>query len=406
MADKSSKSTFVYKGADRKGRKVEGEMDGFNADLIKAQLRQKGITPSSVRKKPKPLFGGSSGQKITPGDIAVFARQMATMMSSGVPLVQAFEIVGSSAENPNLKKLIYAIKNDVEGGANFADALANHPKHFDSLFVNLVAAGEASGALESLLDKLATYKEKSEAIKKKVKKAMTYPIAVMIVAVIVTAILLVFVVPQFESMFKGFGADLPAFTQMVVDMSKWLRTNGWMLVIVGAGISFGFVQLKQRVPMVGIYLDKMAIKAPIFGNITNSSIHARFARTLATMFAAGVPLVESMDSIAKAVNNHVYYEGIMRIRDEVASGDPLTASMKRTQLFPNMMLAMVQIGEESGSIDSMLLKVADFYEEEVDNAVDNLSSLMEPMIMSVLGVLVGGMVVAMYLPIFKMASTI
>ncbi|EDY85688.1 type II secretion system protein [gamma proteobacterium HTCC5015] len=406
MAEKT-KVTFSYKGMDRKGRKVEGEIDGINGDMVKAQLRQRGITPQSVRKKPKPLFSsGDTGKKIKASDIAVFARQMATMMSSGVPLVQAFEIVGSSADNPRMKKLIYDIKNDVEGGANFADALAAHPDHFDSLFVNLVASGEASGTLETLLDKVATYKEKSEAIKKKIKKAMTYPIAVMVMAAVVTVILMVFVVPQFESIFQGFGADLPAFTQLVVDASRWMRSNIFILIAITVGLGFGFIQLKKRVPAVGIYLDKLSLKLPIFGGILNTSIHARFARTLATMFAAGVPLVEAMNSISGAVNNHVYEQAIYQIRDEISSGDPLTASMRRTNLFPNMMLAMVQIGEESGSIDSMLLKVADFYEEEVDNTVDNLSSLMEPMIMAVLGVLVGGLVIAMYLPIFKMGQVV
>lgn len=406
MAEKT-KVTFTYKGMDRKGRKVDGELDGINGDMVKAQLRQRGITPQSVKKKPKALFGSSdSGKKVSVADIAVFARQMATMMSSGVPLVQAFEIVGSSADNPRLKKLIYDIKSDVEGGANFADALAAHPDHFDNLFVNLVAAGEASGTLETLLDKVASYKEKSEAIKKKIKKAMTYPIAVMVIAAVVTVILMVFVVPQFESIFQGFGADLPAFTQLVVDMSRAMRTNIFGIIVVVVLIIVGFLQLKKRVPAVNIYLDKLSLKAPVFGNILNTSIHARFARTLATMFAAGVPLVEAMNSIAGAVDNYVYEQAIYQIRDEIASGDPLTASMRRTNLFPNMMLAMVQIGEESGSIDSMLLKVADFYEADVDHAVDNLSALMEPMIMAVLGVLVGGLVIAMYLPIFKMGSVV
>jgi len=404
MAD-SKKSVFIYKGTDKRGSKVDGTIEGHNADLVKAQLRQKGISPTVVKKKPKPLFGEKAG-KITAGDIALFARQLTTMMTSGVPLVQAFEIVGNGAENAAMQKLIFAIKNDVEAGASLSQALANHPAQFDDLFVGLVAAGEASGTLEDLLNKIAIYKEKTEAIKKKVKKALTYPMAIMVIAGIVTSILLIFVVPQFKTVFEGFGAELPAFTLMVVGMSEWLQANWYIFfgAIVAAIVTF--IECKKRFPIVGIYMDKLSLKAPIVATIVEKSILARFSRTLATMFSAGVPLVEAMDSVAGAVNNHVFTQATFRIRDEVATGDQLNVSMNRTKLFPSMMIQMVAIGEESGSVDQMLNKVADFYEEEVDNAVDGMSALMEPMIMAVLGVLIGGLVVAMYLPIFQMGAVV
>lgn len=401
----SKTQVFVYKGTDKKGNKIEGEAEGLNPDLVKAKLRQQGINVASIRKKPKPLLGGGGG-KITAADIAIFARQLATMMSSGVPLVQSFEIVANGHDNPAMQKLLTAVKTDIEAGFGLAPSLAKHPEQFDDLFVSLVEAGEASGTLETLLDKVATYKEKTEGIKKKVKKALTYPIAVTVVAFVVTAILLVFVVPQFESMFQSFGADLPAFTQMVVNMSRWMQGNWYILVGLIIGAIYGFIEAKKRFPAIGIYLDKLSLKAPVVGQITEKSIIARFARTLSTMFAAGVPLVEALESVAGATNNYVYTTAILTMRDEIATGDQLNVAMQRTNLFPNMVNQMVSIGEESGSIDSMLSKVADFYEEEVDNLVDSLSSLMEPVIMAVLGVLVGGLIVAMYLPIFKMASTI
>lgn len=404
-AAKSQKTVFTYKGTDKRGHKVDGQIEGHNADLVKAQLRQKGIAPISVRKKAKPLFGESAG-KITAGDIAIFARQLTTMMTAGVPLVQSFDIVGNGSENAAMQKLIFALKAEVEAGAGLAQAMASHPKYFDDLFVSLVEAGEQSGSLESLLNKIADYKEKTEAIKKKVKKALTYPIAVMIVALIVTAILLVFVVPQFASVFEGFGAELPAFTQFVVGLSEWMQAY-WYVLFGGIIISVMlFTEAKKRFPIVGVYVDKFMLVAPIIGTITEKSILARFARTLATMFAAGVPLVEAMDSVAGAANNHAYTQATYKIRDEVATGDQLNVSMSRAKLFPSMMVQMVAIGEESGSVDAMLNKVADFYEEEVDNAVDSMSSLMEPMIMAVLGVLIGGLVTAMYLPIFKMGEAV
>ena len=399
------KTYFLYVGTDRKGARVQGEIEGYNADLAKVTLRKQGITPLRVRKKPKPLFG-ASGKKIVAKDIAVFSRQLATMMSAGVPLVQAFEIVGRGHEKPLMQDLILGVKADVEGGSNLAQALAKRPKYFDDLFVNLVEAGEQSGTLETLLDKIAMYKEKTEELKSKIKKALFYPIAVVVVAVIVTAILLLFVVPQFESLFDGFGADLPAFTQFVVNLSRWLQSN-WFIAFGGVGAFIvGFVNLKQRSKDFSNLLDKLVLKLPLFGEILTKAAIARFARTMSTMFAAGVPMVEAMESVAGASGNNVFYSAIMKMRDETATGEQLQSSMRRTGLFPNMVVQMVSIGEESGSLDAMLSKVADFFEQEVDNAVDALSSLMEPMIMAFLGVVIGGLVVAMYLPIFKMGSVI
>jgi len=398
------KTYFEYVGTDKRGARVKGEIEGYNADLAKAALRKQGISPLRVKKKTKPLFGG--GKSIIPKDIAVFARQLATMMTAGVPLVQAFEIVGRGHEKPSMQDLILGVKSDVEGGSNLSQALAKHPKYFDDLFVNLVDAGEQSGTLETLLDKIATYKEKTEELKGKIKKALFYPTAVVVVAIIVTAILLLFVVPQFEELFKGFGADLPAFTQMVINLSRWLQSS-WYIFF--AGIVFAvtaFVQGKRRSKAFARYLDRLSLKAPLFGPILSKAAIARFARTMSTMFAAGVPMVEAMESVAGASGNAIFYEAIMKMREETSTGEQLQASMRRTGLFPNMVVQMVAIGEESGSLDAMLAKVADFFEQEVDNAVDALSSLMEPMIMAFLGVVIGGLVVAMYLPIFKLGSVV
>lgn len=403
-AAKYDKMAFVWEGMDKNGSKLKGEMEGANDAIVKANLRRQGINPLKVRKKPKPLFGGK--KKITTKDIAIFSRQLATMMSAGVPLVQAFEIVGRGHENPAMQELLLKIKGDIEGGTNLADALARHPAQFDSLFVNLVRAGEQAGALETLLDKIATYKEKTEAIKAKIKKALMYPTAVMVVAFVVTTILLIFVVPQFEELFKGFGADLPAFTQWLIDISRWLQSY-WYILFGGIGIVIvGFIEINKRSPGFRRRRDIVSLKIPVIGELLRKSAIARFARTLATMFAAGVPLVEAMESVAGATGNAVYQEATLKMRDDTSSGTQLQASMRATDLFPNMVVQMVAIGEESGSLEDMLSKVADFYEEEVDNMVDGLSSLLEPLIMAVLGVLVGGLVVGMYLPIFKMGSVI
>ena len=406
MAEKTAnQDMFVWEGTDKKGARTKGELKGMSVALVKAELRRQGINPLKVKKKPKPLFGGSK-KKITAKDIAVFSRQMATMMSSGVPLVQSFEIIGRGHDNPGMQDLIMTIKADVESGSSLSEALAKHPRHFDELYCNLVRAGEQAGILETLLHKIALYKEKTEAIKGKIKKAMFYPTAVIVAAFIVTIILLYFVVPQFESLFKGFGADLPALTQMVINMSVIVQNYWWaMLGAIGGGV-FAFIEAKKRSPKFNHFLDRLSLQFPIIGDIVNKATIARYARTLATMFAAGVPLVEAMTTVAGAAGNIVYTNAILRMRDEVSTGVSLQMGMRQTGLFPNMVVQMVAIGEESGSLDAMLAKVADFYEEEVDNAVDGLSSLLEPMIMGFLGVIIGGLVIAMYLPIFKMGEVV
>ncbi|MBZ0072647.1 MAG: type II secretion system F family protein [Gammaproteobacteria bacterium] len=406
MAEKALKlNLFAWEGTDKRGNRVKGESRGTNPNLIKADLRRQGIVPLKVRKKSA-LASAGKGKAVQAKDIAIFTRQLATMLNSGVPLVQAFDIIGKGHENPRMQQLVMAVKGDVEGGSNLADSLRKHPLHFDDLVCNLVEAGEAAGVLDTLLDKIATYKEKTEALKSKIKKALFYPTAVIVVAFIVTAILLIFVVPQFESLFENFGADLPAFTQMVVNMSRFMQ-DYWYLVFGGiGGIVYGLLQAKKRSRKFNQTLDRLVLKMPIVGDILTKAAIARYARTLSTMFAAGVPLVEALESVSGATGNIVYADAVLRMRDQVATGQQLQLAMTQTGLFPNMVVQMVAIGEESGSLDSMLSKVADFYEREVDDAVDGLSSLLEPLIMAVLGVLVGGLVVAMYLPIFKMGAAI
>jgi len=405
MAQKALKQDiFIWEGKDKKGQKVKGESGGQNIALVKASLRRQGINPTKVRKKPKPLFGGKG--KVTPKDIAIFSRQLSTMMNSGVPLVQAFDIIGKGHENKGMSDLLIAVKTDIEAGSTLSDSLAKHPLHFDDLYVNLVAAGEHAGILDSVLDKVATYKEKSESIKAKIKKALTYPTAVIVVAFVITAILMIYVVPEFAKLFTGFGADLPAFTAFVVKLSN-IFVNYWYLIFGSIiGVVVGLMQAKKRSRAFRHFLDRTMLKVPIVGTILNKAAIARYARTLSTMFAAGVPLVEAMTSVAGAVGNVVYGEAVIKMRDEVSTGTQLNVSMAKANLFPNMVVQMAAIGEEAGSLDSMLAKVADFYEEEVDNAVDNMSSLLEPFIMVILGTLVGGLVVAMYLPIFKMGSVV
>jgi type IV pilus assembly protein PilC len=399
-----SNTPFLWEGTDRKGNKVKGKSMAGNEAQVRAELRRQGVVPSRIRKQSQGLFKGAS--KITAGDIAIFSRQLATMLAAGIPLVQSFEIIGNGHENQAMQKLILAIKADVEGGSALAEALAKHPIHFDDLFVNLVEAGEQAGALETLLDKIATYKEKTEAIKKKIKKALTYPAAVLAVAFVVTIILLIFVIPAFEDLFQGFGADLPAFTRFVIDVSQFVRDQGWYLALLAGASIYAFFYFKKRSRTMRQFLDRVALKTPIIGPILQKASIARYARTLSTMFSAGVPLVEALESVAGATGNIVYEQGVMQMKDEVATGQRLQQAMENTDLFPNMVIQMIAVGEESGSLDEMSAKVADFYEEDVDNAVDNLSSLLEPMIMAILGILVGGLVVAMYLPIFKMGSVI
>ena len=394
---------FTWEGRDKRGTRVKGKSLATDETALRADLRRQGIAPSRIRKQSQAF---SKGGKPKPEDIAVFSRQLATMLAAGIPMVQSFDIVGAGHEKPSMQKLILDIKADVEGGTSLHESLAKHPLYFDDLFVNLVEAGEQAGALESLLDKVATYKEKTEALKKKVKKALFYPAAVLVVAVIVSVILLVFVIPQFEELFKGFGADLPAFTQMVINLSKFVQSDGFYIAAVVAGAIYAFMYFKKRSRKMRETLDRVMLKFPIIGPILNKSAIARYARTLATMFAAGVPLVEALESVAGATGNIVYENAVMKMRDEVATGQRLQRAMENTGLFPNMVVQMIAVGEESGSLDEMSGKVATFYETEVDNAVDSMSSLLEPLIMAVLGVLVGGLVVAMYLPIFKLGSVV
>lgn len=399
----AKETPFVWEGKDRKGNKVTGKSLAANEQALRADLRRQGVVATRVRKQSQAF---KSGKKPEAADIAIFFRQLATMMTAGIPLVQAFEIVGTGHEKPSVQKLILDIKSQIEGGSTLHEALKKHPLYFDDLAVNLVEAGEQAGALETLLDKIATYKEKTEALKKKIKKALFYPAAVLVVAVIVTLILLIFVIPQFESLFKGFGADLPAFTQFVIDASRFVQDKGWMLGLVAGGVGYGFFWLKKRSKKMREGIDRVMLKFPVIGPILVKAAIARYARTLATTFAAGVPLVEALHSVAGATGNIVYENAVLRMRDEVATGQRLQRAMENTNLFPNMVNQMIAVGEESGSLDQMAAKVAEFYELEVDAAVDSMSSLLEPLIMAILGVLVGGLVIAMYLPIFKLGAVI
>lgn len=392
---------FLWEGKDKRGKVVKGKTLAKDETMLRAMLRQQGVAPNRIKKQAV-----RSGGKVKPADIAVFSRQLATMMAAGIPLVQSFDIVGAGHENPAMQKLILDIKADVEGGISLHEALAKRPLHFDDLFVNLVEAGEQAGALETLLDKIATYKEKTEALKAKVKKALFYPAAVLVVAIIVTVILLIFVIPQFEDLFKGFGADLPTFTQMVINLSKFVQTKGILIAIVVGAAIFAFGYFHKRSRKFRETLDRITLKLPVIGPIMHKSAVARFARTLSTMFAAGVPLVEAMESVAGATGNIVYENATLAIRDEVATGTRLQRAMENTGLFPNMVIQMIAVGEESGALDEMSGKVATFFEAEVDNAVDSMSSLLEPLIMAILGVLVGGLVIAMYLPIFKLGAVV
>ncbi|MEM7053606.1 MAG: type II secretion system F family protein [Pseudomonadota bacterium] len=394
---------FLWEGKDKRGKTLKGERSAKSQTLIRAELRKQGITPSRVRKKPKPLFG-SAGKRISSKDIAVFTRQLATMLNAGIPLVQAFVIIGAAAENPKLQKLINTIRVDVESGATLAEALAKHRVYFDELYVNLVESGESAGVLDQVLENIATYKERIESIKGKIKKALFYPAAVVAVAILVTAILLIFVIPQFEGIFQNFGADLPAFTQLIVSLSESLQSYGWIYLIVIVGSIMAIIALKKRSRGFAHFIDRASLKIPVIGGVLEKSALSRFARTLATTFAAGVPLVDALKTVAGATGNIVYSDATLQIRDDVATGHQMQLAMQQTGLFPPMVIQMTAIGEEAGSLDAMLLKVADFYEEEVNNTVDALSSLLEPFIIVLVGIIVGGIVIAMYLPIFQMAS--
>lgn len=397
-------SVFTWSGTDRKGKAIKGELTSTNIAAAKAELRRQGINAKAVSKKKQFSLGGKKA--IKPLDIAIFTRQMATMMKAGVPLVQSFDIVSEGIENPTMRELVTGIKSDVEAGNSLAGSLRKHPIYFDELFCSLVDSGEQSGALETMLDRIATYKEKTEALKTKIKKAVKYPIGVVLVAIVVTAILLIWVVPTFQELFAGFGAELPAFTLMVIGLSEWMQAYWWAALAVIVAVVSGFTQAKKRNKNFSDAVDAAMLKMPIFGNIIFQSTIARFARTLATTFAAGVPLVEALDSVAGATGNVIYRNAVHKIKDDVSSGTQLNFSMRATGLFPAMAVQMTAIGEESGSLDAMLDKVATHYEQEVDAAVDGLTSLMEPMIMSVLGVLVGGLIIAMYLPIFQLGNAI
>ena len=393
---------FAWEGKDKRGARVKGKSLAPDEQTLRAELRRQGVAPSRIRKQRQSRAGG----RVNAGDVAIFSRQLATMLAAGIALVQSFEIVGNGHEKAAMQRLILDVKADVEGGTSLHEALAKHPLYFDDLFVNLVEAGEHAGALESLLDKIATYKEKTEALKKKVKKALFYPAAVLVVAVIVTVVLLLFVIPQFESLYKGFGADLPAFTQAVINISKFLQHNGiFMAIALGLGV-YAFIYFQKRSKAMREFLDRLSLKIPVIGPILNKAAIARYARTLSTMFSAGVPLVEALNSVAGATGNIVYEKAVLRMRDEVSTGQRLQRSMENTGLFPNMVNQMIAVGEESGSLDEMSAKVATFYEAEVDNAVDAMSSLLEPLIMVILGVVVGSLVIAMYLPIFKLGSVV
>ena len=394
---------FSWTGTDKKGNKLKGRSLAASELALRADLRRQGVVPVRISKQSA-LF--KSGGKVTPEDIAIFSRQLSTMLAAGIPLVQSFEIVGNGHDKPAMQKLILDIKADIEGGTSLHEALRKQPLYFDDLYTNLVEAGEQAGALETLLDKIATYKEKTEALKKKIKKALFYPAAVLAVAIIVTLILLIFVIPQFESLFKGFGADLPAFTQMVIGMSRFVQDQGWWLAIVAGGAGYAFIYFKKRSRPMREFIDKLSLKMPVIGPILVKAAIARYARTLSTMFSAGVPLVEALESVAGATGNIIYEKAVLRMRDEVATGQRLQRAMENTGLFPNMVIQMIAVGEESGSLDEMSGKVAQFYEQDVDNAVDSMSSLLEPLIMAILGVLVGGLVIAMYLPIFKLGAVV
>ncbi|MFZ2168291.1 MAG: type II secretion system F family protein [Methylococcaceae bacterium] len=405
MAKLTEQIDYIWEGTDKNRQKTKGELSAISEIVAKTELRRRGYRVTKIKKKPKPLFG-TRVKAIKPGDISIFSRQLATMLNAGVPLVQSFDIIGKGHENPSMQTMLLSIKADIEGGDTLAEALKKKPLYFDELFCNLVHAGEHAGILETLLEKIATYKEKTESMKKKIKKALTYPIAVLVVAFIVTAILLLFVVPVFEDLFKSFGADLPAFTRMVISMSEWLQEWWWIILVMIIAFVYTFGYFKKRSYKFNHFLDRSLLKFPIVGLILNKSAIARFSRTLSTMSAAGVPLVDALQSVAGACGNIIYSEAVLKMREEVATGQRLQFAMQQTNLFPNMVQQMIAIGEESGSMDAMLAKVADFYEEEVDNLVDNLSSLMEPIIMVVLCILVGGLIVAMYLPIFKLGAAV
>ncbi|HAL23707.1 MAG TPA: type II secretory pathway protein [Stenotrophomonas sp.] len=396
---------FVWEGTDKRGVKMKGEQLAKSANMLRAELRRQGINPGQVKPKPKSIFG-AAGKPVGAKDIAFFSRQMATMMKSGVPIVSALEIIGSGHKNPRMKKMVDGIRTDIEGGSSLYEAVSKYPVQFDELYRNLVRAGEGAGVLETVLDTVATYKENIESLKGKIKKALFYPAMVVVVALLVSAIMLIFVVPQFEEVFKSFGADLPAFTMMIVNLSRFMVSWWWLMAIVLIGSIVGLVMAYKRSLKMQHAMDRFILKVPVIGQIMNNSAIARFARTTAVTFKAGVPLVEALGIVAGATGNKVYEEAVLRMRDDVSVGYPVNMAMKQTNIFPHMVVQMTGIGEEAGALDTMLFKVAEYYEQEVNNAVDALSSLLEPMIMVFIGVVVGGMVIGMYLPIFKLGAVV
>ncbi len=404
-ASLSQMETYVWVGLDKRGQRMKGEMTTKTASLVKAELRRQGINPQTVKAKAKPLFG-KAGSTIKSRDISVFSRQLATMMAAGVPMVQGFEIVAGGQSNPRVKDMLVDIKTEIEGGSALNEALGKYPVQFDELYRNLIKAGESAGVLDTVLETIANYQENIEAIKGKIKKAMFYPAMVLSVAVMVSCILLIFVIPQFEMVFKNFGADLPAFTQMLVNMSRFMVSYWWLMLLWLVGSVFGLMMFYKRSEKFQHFVGRAVLKLPVIGEVLRQSAMARFARTLGVTFKAGVPLVEALDSVAGATGSVVYNEAVKRIREDVSVGHQLQLAVRQTGLFPNMVVQMISIGEESGALDAMLFKIAEFYEQEVNNAVDALASLLEPFIMIIIGVIVGGMVVGMYLPIFKLGAVV
>lgn len=398
----NTEKNYLWEGKDKQGKIIKGELRANGENIVNATLRRQGITVTKVKVKSTKLAKG----KITDKDVTLFTRQLATMMKSGVPLLQAFDIVSKGHSNLAVARLLGDIKSDIETGSSMSAAFRKHPLYFDDLFCNLIGAGEQAGILDTLLDRLATYKEKTLAIKSKIKSALFYPVAIIVVAFIITAVIMIWVIPAFKTLFEGFGADLPAPTLMIMGMSDFFVSYWWAIFgSIGGGIWF-FMYTWKRSEAMQSTMDRLLLKLPIFGEVIRKATIARFSRTLATMFTAGVPLVEALDSVAGASGNRVYYDATKKIQGEISTGTSLTSAMQAAEVFPNMVIQMTAIGEESGALDSMLSKVADFYEAEVDDAVEALSSLMEPIIMVVLGVLIGGLVIAMYLPIFKMGSVV
>ncbi|WP_284691342.1 type II secretion system F family protein [Pinirhizobacter soli] len=396
---------YDWVALDKRGKRMKGEMQAKNAALVKAELRRQGMNPQTVREKSKPLFG-AAGKTVKPREVAIFSRQIATMMAAGIPMVQSFDIIANGQKNPRMKNILIDVKQAIEGGSSLNEALALHPVQFDELYRNLVQAGESAGVLDTVLDTVATYKERTESIKAKIKKALFYPIMILVVALLVSMILLLFVVPVFEDTFKNAGAELPAPTQIVVSASRFMQSYWWVVIGVIVGSVFALITAKKRSVKFAHFLNRMSLKLPVIGNILRQSAIARFARTLGVTFRAGVPLVEALDAVSGATGSVVYGEAIKLMRDDISVGHQLQMAMNQTGLFPSMVVQMTAIGEESGSLDNMLFKVAEFYEEEVSNAVDTMASLLEPLIMVILGVLVGGMVISLYLPIFKLAGTV